>query len=128
LGMRIRGWSGCKWGEAAATVVPRLAWLEVRTSVDTEDLALHALGAGERAAISLAQAMRADLIRIDERKGTSAAITRGFTVIGTLGVLRLAARQERIDIHDAVARLKLTNFRHRQTVLDDLLHEFPIKL
>jgi predicted nucleic acid-binding protein len=47
---------------------------------------------GEREAITLALAMRTDLILIDERKGTHVALNKAFEVAGTLGVLALAAR------------------------------------
>jgi predicted nucleic acid-binding protein len=46
-------------------------------------------------------------------------------VTGTLGILRLAARGGLIEIADTLARLKLTNFRYRQGMIDDLLNEFP---
>jgi predicted nucleic acid-binding protein len=36
--------------------------------------------------------LHADLILVDERKRTSAAIAKGFEVTGTLGILRLAAQ------------------------------------
>ena len=71
--------------------------------------------------------MYADLILIDERKGTSAALTKGFEVTGTLGILRLAAKNGLIDIAAALAKLKRTNFRYRQEMIDDLLKEFPAK-
>jgi predicted nucleic acid-binding protein len=90
------------------------SWLEA-ISVDlTDNAALKSLGAGERAAITLALSMHADLILIDERKGTSVALTHGFAVTGTLGILRLAVQSGLIDIADTRARLKLTNFRYRQ--------------
>lgn len=42
---------------------------------------------GEREAIALALALKADLVSMDERKGQSAPMRDGLTVIGTLGVL-----------------------------------------
>jgi predicted nucleic acid-binding protein len=57
-------------------------------------------------------------------KGTSAAIAKGFEVTGTLGILRLAAQGGLIDIADTIIKLKRTNFRYRQGMLDDLLNEF----
>jgi hypothetical protein len=92
-----------------------------------EDATLQPLGAGERAAIVLALSMHADMILIDERKGTSVALTKGFEVTGTLGILRLAARTGLIDLDDALAKLKRTNFRYRQEMIDDLLKEFSGK-
>jgi predicted nucleic acid-binding protein len=78
-------------------------------------------GAGERAAITLALSLHADLILIDERKGTAVALGKGLDVTGTLGVLGLAARRGLVDLADAFARLKRTNFRYRQETMDTLL-------
>jgi len=100
------------------------SWLEV-TAVDSiDDAALRPLGVGERAAITLALSIHADLILIDERKGTAAALTRGFAVTGTLGILRLGARGGSIDLAGVLAKLKRTNFRYRPEMMDDLLREF----
>ena len=99
------------------------AWLEVTQVNATDDVALQALDAGERDAIALALSLHADLILIDERKGTAVALGKGFEVIGTLGVLSLAARRGLIDLADAFARLKLTNFRYRQGIMDELLSQ-----
>ncbi len=100
------------------------AWLDVIPVDPIDDGSLKSLGAGERAAITLASFLHADLILIDERKGTSVALAKGFAVSGTLGVLRLAARGGLLDLPDSLSKLKGTNFRYRQEMLDDLLHEF----
>ena len=113
--------------EEPVELVAGFTWLEVMPVDLIDDAALQPLGAGERAAITLALSMHADLILIDERKGTSVAITKGFTVTGTLGILRLAAQGGLIDLADTIAKLKLTNFRYRQEMLNDLLNEFPSK-
>ncbi len=60
---------------------------------------------------------------MDDRKGVVVARSKGFAVIGTLGVLNLAARRGLIDLADSFARLKRTNFRYRQEILDALLDE-----
>jgi hypothetical protein len=62
--------------------------------------------------------MHADLILIDERKGTNVALSKGFEVTGTLGVLGLAARRGFVNLSDAFAQLKRTNFRYRQEIMD----------
>jgi predicted nucleic acid-binding protein len=67
--------------------------------------------------------MHADLILIDERKGTNVALDKGFVVAGTLGVLALAARRGLVDLADSFARLKRTNFRYRQEIMDVLLKQ-----
>jgi predicted nucleic acid-binding protein len=58
-----------------------------------DDAILQPLGAGARAAITLALSMHDDLILIDERKGISVAIAKGFVATGTLGILRAAAQR-----------------------------------
>ena len=108
-----------------AWIAERPSWLNIMP-VDLMD-ARHCkpLGAGERAAITPALSIHADLILIDERKGTSVAISKGFTVNGTLGILRLAAQRGLIDLAATIAKLRLTNFRYLQEMLDDMLNEFP---
>jgi predicted nucleic acid-binding protein len=99
------------------------AWAEV-TQVDAiDDATLQPLGAGERAAITLALSLHADLILIDERKGAAVALGKGFEVTGTLGVLLLAARRGLVDLADSFARLRRTNFRYRQEIMDELLNQ-----
>jgi predicted nucleic acid-binding protein len=98
-------------------------WVEVTPVAFLEDAALTPLGAGERDAVALALSLHADLLLIDERKATAVALKKGFEVIGTLGVLRVAARRRIIDLAEAITRLKRTNFRYRQEVLDALLNQ-----
>jgi predicted nucleic acid-binding protein len=86
------------------------AWLEVTQVNVIDDVALQALDAGERDAIALALSLHADLILIDERKGTAVALSKGFEVIGTLGILSLAARFD----------------RSRRCLRSTQTHEFPI--
>jgi predicted nucleic acid-binding protein len=99
------------------------AWAEVTRVDSIDDVVLQPLGAGERAAITLALSLHADLILIDERKGTAVALGKGFEVTGTLGVLRLAARRGLVDLAVSFAQLKRTNFRYRQEIMDELLDQ-----
>lgn len=96
-------------------------WVTIRQAEPIDDPALQSLGVGERDAITLALSLQADLILIDERKGTAVALGKGFDVTGTLGVLGLAARKGLVDLADCFARLKRTNFRYRQEIMDELL-------
>lgn len=104
-------------------------WLEVRPSPSAanEDPRWHALDAGEREALTLALALKADLLLIDDRDGVAVAHRQGLVVTGALGVLDLAARQHLIDLGDAFTRLKATNFRYRPEILDAVLarHSSP---
>ena len=90
----------------------------------SDDPALQALGAGERSALALGVVLRADLILIDDRKGAAAALRKGFEIAGTLGVLTRGAERGLLDLEDAIARLKRTNFRYRQQLFDDLLKKY----
>ncbi len=54
------------------------SWLEVRAAPVLDDPASQSLDDGERAAIALAVALRADLILIDDRAGVTVARAKGF--------------------------------------------------
>jgi predicted nucleic acid-binding protein len=100
------------------------SWVEVKQVQNVpDDAALRSLGAGERAAIALALSIHADLVLIDERKGTQAAMNKGLDVTGTLGILQRAARQGLLNLADAFDRLKRTNFRYQPKLMDELLDQ-----
>lgn len=82
------------------------------------------LDAGEAAAIALARQLHADFLLMDERKGVSVARGMGLTVERTPTVLVIAAERGLIDLHEAFARLKRTNFRMPAALLDQLLADF----
>jgi predicted nucleic acid-binding protein len=96
-------------------------WLDVRPAHPGDDVAVAKLDAGERAAIALAVAVKAELVLMDDREGVGIARRRGLAVTGTLGVLDLAARRGLIDLAGAFERLKTTSFYYRQGLLDALL-------
>jgi predicted nucleic acid-binding protein len=96
-------------------IVPRTVWcelVEAGTRPDVvralraaswiavhDDPAHHDLGLdpGETAAILLAEALGADALLIDERRGRAVANARGLAVLGTLGVLAAAKRNGAVD-------------------------------
>jgi predicted nucleic acid-binding protein len=96
-------------------------WLTVAAAPVHDRKAIQHLDAGETAAITLALALKADLMLMDDRAAVAAARAQGLAVVGTIGILDLAGRRQLIDIGDAVARLKTTNFRYRPALLDALL-------
>jgi predicted nucleic acid-binding protein len=97
-------------------------WLEV--SVGTcDDASLGRLDEGEKSAIALGLSLSADLILIADRRGAAAARGKGFEVTGTLGILDLAARRGMIDLSEALARLRATNFRRREELFAALLKQ-----
>ena len=95
------------------------AWLTVvsPTSVET----IPEIDAGERAAINLARELHADLLLIDDFAGREAAAQRGIAIIGTIGVLEVAATRSLLDLPTVIDRIRETTFRVSDELLDDVL-------
>jgi predicted nucleic acid-binding protein len=68
-------------------------WLSIMPAPSETDPALASLDEGERAAITLATTIKADLLLMDDRAGVAAARAQGIEVTGTLGILDRAARR-----------------------------------
>ena len=102
-------------------------WLKIDSTSEVDDPATRHLDAGERAAIALADRLHADLILMDERRGTSVCRAKGFEATGTLGILIRGANRGWVDLADAFQRLKSTNFRHSPEMLEQLLKSHQAK-
>jgi predicted nucleic acid-binding protein len=100
-------------------------WLEIRRPTTEPDAELIAadLDAGEFDAILLAQETGADDILLDDRLGRREAERRKLHTVGTLGVLRDAAKEGFLDLREALTRLQNTNFYITQELIDRLLAE-----
>lgn len=98
------------------------SWLTVQTA-PTIDTTLSSLDPGEQAAITLAQALPANLLIIDERLGRQIAEERGIAIIGTLGILDDAAEQGLINLAEVIAQLQQTNFRVSRRIIQALLNK-----
>lgn len=97
-------------------------WFRVADDVPTpRDTGGRFLADGERAAIALALVERADVILMDDRAGVGVARARGLRAIGTLGILEMASQRRWINLAEAVARLRDTNFRAHPTLLRDMV-------
>jgi predicted nucleic acid-binding protein len=96
-------------------------WVEVHQTTRMADAALATLDAGERDAIGLMQELHADLLLIDEGDGYSAATQRGLRCMRTVGLIEYAGQQGLLDVPEAIARLRRTNFRIRPEVLAEVL-------
>ena len=100
------------------------SWLRIHDVPAPTVPAVLALDVGERAAIALAEFIHSDLLLVDDRRAVRAAIAKGLGVTGTLGILRIAAEQGRVDIGRAVERLRATNFPYRAEMLEGLLERY----
>jgi predicted nucleic acid-binding protein len=110
-------------GAVRAWIANLPPWIEVREELGNslEEEGLSHLNAGEEAAIKLAMAIGGDLLLMDDRQGVSTARRKGFGVIGTIGILDLAAERGLVDLPAAVSRLRQTNFRRSESLFDALL-------
>jgi predicted nucleic acid-binding protein len=97
----------------------RPAWLLERVPTSIESI--PSLHAGEIAALALARELKADLVLIDEVRGRKAAADRHIPFTGTIGVLELAADQGLLELQDAFARVKRTDFWISPELLDERL-------
>ena len=96
--------------------------VEIRTSPAHDPKSMD-LDAGEAAAIAIAELEIEVLLLIDENSGRREATRRGIPNTGTLGVLRRAAILGLLDLPTALERLRNTNFRVSQSLLNDLVTE-----
>jgi predicted nucleic acid-binding protein len=98
-------------------------WLTIQSSSAQPDSDLLSLDAGERAAILLAESLKADLILLDDLAARRLAASRGLAITGILGILDRAATEDWIDFALAIERLQQTNFRTSAAVVQDLLQK-----
>ena len=74
-----------------------------------ESLSVH-LGKGDAEAIILAKEKNALLI-IDDKDGRTMAANLGVPVTGTVGLLKLAAEEGKVDLKDTLDELMASGFR-----------------
>ncbi len=110
-------------GAAELRSVP---WLTVYPVQDTlaVSLLLDQLDAGESEAIILAHELQAGLLLMDERRGRRRAMQVGLPVVGTLGVLIQARRQDSIGpLRPLLDRLKQLPFYMTEKLYEDVLRQ-----
>jgi len=98
-------------------------WFEVQTVQETQTITFPVtLHRGEREAILLAEALRADVLLIDEQIGRTVALNRNLPVSGTLGVLERADKMGFVsDFPQVLQQLKASGFFITQTLEQQLL-------
>ena len=93
-------------------VLSLAGWYEVRAVQQTPEATFPVtLHRGEREAILLAEAVRADVLLVDEQIGRTIALSRKLPLSGTLGVLERADRMGFVsDFPQILRRLKVSGF------------------
>lgn len=93
------------------------AWMSVLTVSRSQLLDPFELGAGERAALSLALEIGDSLVLLDDAAARGAAKTLGVATTGTLGILLLAKEQGLIaEVTSSIAKLEGRGFRITEVV------------
>lgn len=112
-------------GETVNTAVESAKWLQIKAVQNQElvDELRNRLNAGEAEAIVLAIEVEANCLLIDERLGRQAATGLGLNIIGVLGILLEAKRQDLITsvkplMDDLVTQ---ANFRISKQLYIDVL-------
>lgn len=100
------------------------SWITVDSETGVAAFGLEKLQAGERAAILLAESMKADIIILDEKAARRVAAERGLRVTGTLGVLGEAATRGLVELAPAIDRLRTTTFRSSPALLKATLDRY----
>jgi len=96
-------------------------WLHVQVPREPLRELRDVLGDGERQAIALAVELSADALLMDDRDGRREAEKRNCAVLGTLRVLTDAAAYGLADLRIALDRLRLTNFRADERLIQRIL-------
>jgi len=110
-------------GQVRSWASRSLPWLHVVTLRAPADSSLMHLDPGERDAITLAAEQQASLLLMDERDGAAAARARNLKVVGTLGVLDVAAARGWLDLVEMFSRLRRTTFRSPHRVMATMLEQ-----
>lgn len=102
-------------------------WLNISVIEEKDELyleLLNNLGRGEASSIALASQMKDSLLIIDEKKGRLAAVKRGISIIGSLGVLVEAKRKGVIQsVRDTITKFEQTNFRVSESIKKKVLEK-----
>ena len=96
-------------------------WLHVQGPRQPLSSVREVLGPGEREAIAIAAELSADLLLMDDRDGRREAERRNLAVLGSLRVLADAARHGFADFPVALDRLRRTNVRASEELLQRVL-------
>lgn len=98
-------------------------WLQIQTDETFQSSELKTLDPGEREAILLAERLKADLVILDDKAARRIAVERGLKIIGLLGILKDAARNNLLDLEITFKQLQEVGFWVAPNILERLLAE-----
>jgi predicted nucleic acid-binding protein len=98
-------------------------WLHIQAPRKTLTGLRNMLGEGECQAIALAVETAADALLMDDRDARHEAEKMNCVVLGTLRVLADAGAHGHADLKTALDRLRLTNFRADDRLIQRILDE-----
>jgi len=99
-------------------------WISVEETPEAISAGMEKLQVGERAAIFLAELLKADVVIIDEKATRLIAGQRGLSVTGILGVIGEAATLGLVDLTLTIDRLRKTSFRCSPSLLKATLERY----
>ena len=92
------------------------AWLQLKNVRNSSKLSSLVQG-GEAEAIQLALENNAQTVLIDDSQGRTLAHSLGLTVLGTVGILEIAAAVDLVDLPTALDALRRTNIFIAENIL-----------
>jgi hypothetical protein len=104
--------------EVRAWVTSLPSWVRPLAGAEPSSLPFPALGLGERQAIAYARGGTSNVLLTDDLQAREAAESLGIHVVPTIRILSTAATLSLVDFEAALIRLRLTNFRVSQEVID----------
>ncbi|ODS35952.1 MAG: hypothetical protein A7316_05275 [Candidatus Altiarchaeales archaeon WOR_SM1_86-2] len=108
---------------AGAKEVKDAGWIKIGKTKDNlgVEILMRSVDRGEAEAIILGKENNADLLLIDDKEGREIAEGLGVKISGTLGVLLLAAKDNKINLKDSLDNLIASGFRLSKEEYDKLV-------
>ena len=79
---------------------------------------------GEGGEIGLAGGLLANRLLVDDWEARQAAVEHQVAIIGTIGVLEMAASRGLVDLREAISRIRQTDFRVSDELIEQVLRRF----